>query len=390
MTRYTDDYLESLRAIGDPDADRLIDELAQTGEIGNVNRILHELILNSQTIPTELPDNLENWLRATDKLPDGADPARIERGAEIFKEHGLAISMILATASFLEAYAAWKGVKVMTTTYRLGQNAYRRVAETAQFLILVMTPGGLTTDEGQAIAAIQKVRLMHAAIRYYLRKGGQWNTAAYGEPICQEDMLGTLMCLSYVAIENLRKLNIDITDEQAEDFIYLWRVAGEMLGVAKDAIPRDFADAADCTAGIRRHAQGPSEDGVIMTRALLEMHRDLVPGETFDGLVPAVMRYLAGDQIADWLQVPRSHWDTVVRTGQGLARFFDRFDDSMGPLADLVDQLGLQLVTRQAIALSGYERAAFSIPLSLKDAWHLETRSAPRSAPRTAPVAVEP
>jgi hypothetical protein len=102
------------------------------------------------------------------------------------------------------------------------------------------------------------------------------------------------------------------------------------------------------------------------------------------------MRYLAGDQIADWLQVPRSHWDTVVRTGQGLARFFDRFDDSMGPLADLVDQLGLQLVTRQAIALSGYERAAFSIPLSLKDAWHLETRSAPRSAPRTAPVAVEP
>jgi hypothetical protein len=375
MSRYTDDYLESLRAIADPEPDRLIEELAQTGEISNVNHILHELILNAQTIPTELPDKLEDWLRATDKLPDGADLDRLERGAALFKEHGLVISMILATASFLEAYAAWKGVKVMTTTYRLGQNAYRRVAETAQFLILVMTPGGLTTDEGQAIAAIQKVRLMHCAIRYYIRKGGKWEAAAFGEPICQEDMLGTIMCLSYIAIENMRKLNIDITDEQAEDFYYLWRIVGEMLGVGVDALPRDFAEAADCTNAIRRHAHGPSEDGVLMTKALLEMHRDLVPGEVFDGLVPAVMRYLAGDQIADWLQVPRSHWDNVVRTGQGLARFFDRFDDNMGPLADLVDQLGLQLVTRQAIALSGYERAPFAIPLSLQDAWHLDART---------------
>ncbi|MGQ0604030.1 MAG: oxygenase MpaB family protein [Anaerolineales bacterium] len=381
MTRYSDELLESLRAVGDPEPDQLVEELAQTSEISSVNRILHELILNSQTIPVELPDNLENWLRATDKLPDGADLDRIERGAELFKEHGLTMSMILATASFLEAYAAWKGVKVMTTTYRLGQNAYKRVAETAQFLILVMTPGGLTTEEGQAIATIQKVRLMHSAIRYYIRKSGQWNAATYGEPICQEDMLGTLMCLSHVVIENLRKLNIDITSEQAEDFTYLWRIAGEMLGIRPDVIPNSFAEAAECTAGIRRHAQGPSEDGVIMTKALLELHRDLVPGERFDGLVPAVMRYLAGDQIADWLQVPRSPWDTIVRTGQGLAKFFDRFDDSMGPLADLVDQLGLQLVTRQAIALSGYERAPFSIPLSLKDAWHLETRSAANVQP---------
>lgn len=375
MTRYTDALLESLRYIADPVPDGLVEELARMQQIETVNRILHSLILNEQTIPPELPDNLENWLRATDGLPPGTDVARLERASHLFVEHGLAMSIILATGSFVECYAAHKGVKVMTTTYRLGQNAYRRIAETAQFLILVMSPGGLTRPEGQAIAAIQKVRLMHCAIRYFIRRKGTWDVHALGEPICQEDMLGTLMCLSYVLIEGLRKLQIEVSDEQAADFLYLWRIAGEMLGCLPEHLPRTVDEARELTEGIRRHTQGPSEDGVIMTRALLEMHRDLVPGEVFDGLVPALMRFLAGDRVCDWMQVPKSPWDAVVRTGQGLAKFFDRFDRAAGPLADLVDQLGVEFVTRQAIALSGYERAGFAIPSSLRDAWHLETRA---------------
>jgi hypothetical protein len=375
MTRYTDELLESLRYIADPEPDSLIEELARTQQIETVNRVLHDLILNSQTIPTELPDNLENWLRATDRLPPGTDEARLERAAQLFVEHGLIMSIILATGSFVECYAAHKGVRVMTTTYRLGQNAYRRIAETAQFLILVMSPGGLTSPEGQAIAAIQKVRLMHCAIRYFIRRKGTWDVRALGEPICQEDMLGTLMCLSYLLIEGLRKLQIAVSDEQAEDFIYLWRIAGQMLGCLPEHLPQSLEEARELTEGIRRHTQGPSEDGVIMTRALLEMHRDLVPGEVFDGLIPALMRFLAGDQVCDWMQVPHSAWEDVIRSGSGLAKFFDRFDRAAGPLADLVDQLGVQFVTRQAIALSGYERASFAIPITLRDAWQLEARA---------------
>ncbi len=377
--RYSDELLESLRAVGDPVPDQLIANLAQRGELPEVNRILHALILNAQTIPEQLPDDLEAWLRATDRLPAWADPARLERGAAVFVEHGLVMSLILSTASFVECYAAWKGVKVMTLSYRLGQNAYRRVAETAQFLLLVMAPGGLL-EQGQAIPALQKVRLMHSAIRHLVRRTGQWDEAGLGVPICQEDMLGTLMCLSYVVLENLRKLDVALTDEQCEDFFYLWRVAGEMLGCAPEHIPTNVAEAAELTAAIRRHAQGPSPEGESMTQALLEMHADLVPGEAFDGLVPAVMRFLAGDQLADWLAIPRGPWDGLVREGQGLARFFDRFDRRAGRLADLVDQLGVNFLTRQAIALTGYERAAFAIPTSLREAWHLDERPAAHSA----------
>lgn len=373
MPRYTSELLDSLRLISDPAPDYLIAELVETGQLDNVNRILRELITNNQTIPAALPDHFENWLRETDKLPVGTDTARLERAAQFFVEHGVTIALILATASFIECYAAHLGVKVMTTTYRLGQNPYRRVAETAQFLILVMKPGGLTNGNGEAIAAIQKVRLMHCAIRHYILQSGQWDVKLRGEPICQEDMLGTVACLSYVVLDCMTKLRIDYTQQEAEDYIYMWRIVGEMLGCIPEHLPNTVAEAKELTEAIRRHAHGPSEDGRAMAQALVEMHAGVIPGQMFDGLAPALMRYLTGDTVADYVGLPRSHWDGLIKDGPALAHFLDSLDDGSGVLADLVDKIGLSFINRKAFELSGYQRAAFTIPTSLRDAWELSS-----------------
>lgn len=372
MPHYTNELLDSLRLVSDPAPDYLIAELVETGQLDNVNRILRELITNNQTIPSDLPDHFENWLRETDKLPAGADTARLDRAAQFFVDHGVTIALILATASFIECYAAHLGVKVMTTTYRLGQNPYRRVAETAQFLMLVMKPGGLTNGNGEAIAAIQKVRLMHCAIRYYILRSGQWDVKLRGEPICQEDMLGTVACLSYVVLDCMTKLKIDYTAQDAEDYIYMWRIVGEMLGCMPEHLPTTVAEAKELTEAIRRHAHGPSEDGRQMAQALVEMHADIIPGKMLDGVMPALMRYLTGDTVADFVGLPRSHWDGLIKDGPALAHFLDSLDDGGGVLADLVDKLGLSFINRKTFELSGYQRAAFTIPTSLRDAWELD------------------
>jgi hypothetical protein len=49
----------------------------------------------------------------------------------------------------------------------------------------------------------------------------------------------------------------------------------------------------------------------------------------------------------------------------------DLMDRKTGPLANVVDKLGMALLSRQAIALTAYERAAFEIPISLRAAWHM-------------------
>ena len=375
MMRYTDEVLERLRLEGDPVPDRIVDELARDGQIEAVNAILRQLIQNNQVVPEELPDNIEFWLRDEAGLPAWADKERLDRASALFTEHGVTISLILATASMVECYAAQKGVKVLTFSYRLGQNAYRRVAETAQFVLLAMAPGGLYAD-GQGVRAIQKVRLMHSAIRHLIRRTGRFDEAAYGVPICQEDLLGTLMAFSYVVIRDLRRLGVQVSEQEAEDYHYAWRVIGEMLGIRPDMIPVDMAEAEELTEAIARRHFGPSPEGVQMTRALLEMHADAIPGKLFDGIVPALVRHLVGDQVADWMEIPHSRWEEVVKYHKQVGGMLDSLQRNSDVVRNVVNRLGMSLMTRQAIALTGYQRAAFEIPTQLRQVWGLEAEAA--------------
>jgi hypothetical protein len=369
--RYTDAVLDALRLVGDPIPDQIIAELDRDGQIDAVNRIMRELVTNDQQIPEELPDNIEFWLRDTAALPDWADRARLDRAAALFEEHGVTISLILATASLVECYAAVKGVKVLTFSYRLGQNAYRRVAETAQFVLLVMAPGGLYPG-GQGVKAIQKVRLMHAAVRHMIGRTGRWDERELGVPICQEDLLGTLMSFSTVVLRDLRRLGIQLQDQEAADYYYLWRVLGEMMGCDPAWIPEELAEAELLTDRIATRHFGPSPEGIAMTKALLEMHADLIPGQLFDGIIPALVRHLVGDQIADWMEVPYSRWAEVVERAGSIGRILDSAQRTSNVFRNVVNRLGQALLTRQAIALAGYQRAAFAIPTELRQSWHLD------------------
>lgn len=368
--RYTDQLLDTLRQAGDPEAEAIVAALAREGELESVNQLLRSLLYNEQPVPEALPDRVEAWLRETCHLPEGADRRRLDRMSELFVQHGMVISLILATASLVECYAAVTGVKVLTYTYRLGKNPYQRIAETAQWVLLVMAPGGLG-EGGQGIRATQKIRLMHAAIRHLIRQTGRWDEAAHGVPICQEDQLGTLMAFSYVVLRDLRKLGFDVRPQQAEDYLYGWTVIGQLLGLRPDVLPGTMAEAQELTEAIYRRHHGPSPEGVAMTHALLEMFAQLTPGKALDGVMPAMVRHLVGDRVADWMEVPFSSWHGAVRRYAHLMGRADRLRRAAGPMGDLAARLGFQFLTAQAFAGAGWRRAGFAIPTRLRDAWGL-------------------
>ncbi|HEY0735072.1 MAG TPA: oxygenase MpaB family protein [Herpetosiphonaceae bacterium] len=365
---YTDALLDRLRFVGDPEPDRIIAELAHDGQIESVNSILRHLMHNSQPIPADLPDNIEFWLRDMNQLPAWVDRERIERAANFFVEHGMAITLLLSTSGLVGCYAAQKGVKVLTFTYRLGQNPYHRIAETGQFVLWALTPGGLF-ENGNGLLAALKVRLMHAAIRHLIRESGRWDEAELGLPINQEDLLGTLMVFSYGIIWGLRELGIRVSDEEAEDYLYAWRVIGSLLGIDPTTMPTNCADCHALAELIAQRQHGPSAEGVEMTRALLKMHADLIPGSLFDGIVPALIRKTIGDQLADWLEIPRSSWEGVVKHAKGVGRIVDTLERASGATANLLDHLGIALLNREAIRVAEYERGGFAIPTALRDAW---------------------
>jgi hypothetical protein len=366
--RYTDAVLDALRGEGDPVPDGIVERLAVAGQVDEVNALLRHLVRNAQPVPTALPDEIEHWLRETARLPAWAERDRLDRAAVFFVEHGVAVSLILATSSLVECYAARSGCKALTFSYRLGQNAYRRIAETGQFVLWVLSPGAFEPG-GQGIRAVQKVRLMHSAIRFLIRQTGRWSDEELGVPICQEDMLGALTAFSVLVVRDLRRLGQQVGDEEAEDFYHLWRVVGAMLGIRQDMLPGDAAEAFPLGDAIARRHHGPSPEGVALTRALLEFHAVGMPGDLLDGVTPALIRELVGDQIADWMEVPRGPWDRVSDGLDALGRLVDLADRGTGPLADAVDRLGLAFLSRRTIALSGYERTGFEIPERLAAGW---------------------
>jgi hypothetical protein len=114
---------------------------------------------------------------------------------------------------------------------------------------------------------------------------------------------------------------------------------------------------------IARRNHRRSEDGVTMTRALLEMHANTLPGPKFDGLTPALLRYLLGDALCDLVDVPHpGRWAKAMTLNARLGRALD-MAQSGAATASLMNMLGSMLLTNRAVEMAGGRNASFSIPV---------------------------
>ena len=170
---YHNDLFDSLRHEGDPLVDPLIEELFQNGIVAEVNDLLKDLMKNDDSIPKRLPSELQLWLSENSTLHAWVDLQRIHNANQLFRKHSLVISLILSTVSLVSCYAAQKGAKVLTFSNKMENNTYKRLNDTKQFVLLIMEPNGLVSG-GEGIRAIQKVRLLHSAIRTLINHCSRW------------------------------------------------------------------------------------------------------------------------------------------------------------------------------------------------------------------------
>jgi hypothetical protein len=386
--RWTDALLDRMRQLGDPLADAPVAAVLEGGGVDEVNALMRTLVRADRPAPEDLPDALQAYLSTTLPLPKWADSGKIERGQRVFERWGIHICICLFCASLPSSYAAAKGVQVLHLTARLDTDARRRVMETGQFLVDVLTVGGLE-DQGKGRRTIQRVRLMHAAVRHLIRARnelapGLWN-ADWDEPINQEDLVGTMLAFSTIAIDPLRRLGVRLSDKDIDAYLHLWNVIGHLLGVHDELLVRDADDATALAGAIERRQFKPSSAGQELTSALLELLDQLTPGRTFDDVSPALIRHLIGEQIADMLLVPPS--DLVddlgwfARTTQWLFVHVVGRPERNAPryhiMSRLAPRLGRNLVATSLTLERGGERAPFDIPDHLALCWGLPARGRP-------------
>lgn len=357
--------LDRMRLVGDPPADAAIEATFAAGQQAAAQTFMADRMTNAAPVPSSLPSQLREFLEKS-KIDELPNPTRVAVAQNVFVDHGPEILATLGCYSLPSAYAARKGVQVLHRTAYLAKRPNRRLFRTMQMVVDVMEPGGLGPD-GYGIRTVQKVRLIHAAIRYQLLHA-KWD-GSLGIPINQEDLAGTLLTFSYLPVEGLRKLGATIPGEAAEAYFETWCAVGRLLGVMPEMIPEELEAGAELEDLICKRQFAPSDEGREMTRALTEMlERNSPP--LLEGVPTGLMRLFMKGEVADYLGIPNSELD---RNLAGIAVHFSRFVD-----LDLQESQWQAMIFRQHIlslievmikAEGGPERDFFRLPTELHEKW---------------------
>jgi hypothetical protein len=380
---YTAASMNALRQAGDELADATVATLFERGEVGVFNTLMRYVSTAGAPLPDGLPDVAREYLHATSTPPAWVDWGEMEKARLFFIDNNVHISTALSFASMPACYVIPNVARLLSSTHSL-EYPSKRMAETGQFTVHLMQPGAFEAGS-RFIPAVQKVRLLHASIRHHLAREGRWDIDGLGRPICQEDMIGGQMLFSLLVLDSLHRLNIHMSVNGAEAYFYAWRVVGAMLGVDQDHAPKDLESARQFFDLYMTRHMGPSEEGSHLTRQLIDLYEEVVPGTLFDPLVSALIRYLIGDTCADWLDVPRTAWDSIVKTMPSLLGVLETIEDSSPLGAWALDRLGHLTTAFELSTLTRGRVMHYTIPEQLKKDYGAST-AIPRTRRWTPPT----
>jgi len=213
---YSHTCMDQFRQQQGPLADAVINEYFPSRK-GALMSVLETVVGNDFEPPPEWPTSMLNLYEAVFKSSELSQEEVIARGQKFFSRHSSDILLLLGFLSLPYCYAAAEGSEVLIRSKRIIEEPETRLAETAQFVFDVTAPNAFAKD-GSGLASILKVRLMHAAIRYYIQQSGSWS-ADFAPPINQEDMAGTHLSFSLIPARGLRKPGKPISADDRMDHI---------------------------------------------------------------------------------------------------------------------------------------------------------------------------
>jgi ER-bound oxygenase mpaB/B'/Rubber oxygenase, catalytic domain len=378
-SRWTEEFLDQMRSQGDARADDMLNLVLQDGE---AEEALRQKIFRVMDSNDEKPVEatfpvLANFFEASESLPSDIDADRLRRGEDVFSRCAFDGALALLAKSLPEGYQAPNLGKILMLSGDLQSHTYRRLLATLQTVVNVSTYGGFQPG-GRAVITAQKLRLLHAGIRRIARRNLPDFEATYGVPVNQEDLLATVIGFSLLVIQGWEIHSVPITQDEKEDYLYLWMTYARMMGIhppydhrSTAYIPTDVADAeAFYAAYQRRHyvAADVNPQGVALARANLQMLKDLVPTPLKligFGLLPRILMYdLMGGAACAALAIPRvpAHGlvKLILRGLHGLLTLFE----VGGPKC----HHRLSIVLMQALIDRSYGgRVAFTLPTKMAE-----------------------
>ena len=195
-------------------------------------------------------------------------------------------------------------------------------------------------------------------------------TDAWGLPINQADMFGTLLEFSLLMMDGAQRLGFFLSSEERKAILAMWRYCGHLSGVdpwlleqlGSEAKTRRLAEL------LRLVQPGPDEDSLALTQELLK-----VPGQNAKGKGPPVLaltvsrihnglaRAFNGPEIADDLRIPNDLWQYSVYPIHAAVAPFEWLRRHVPGASRLASHLGNRAVRGDLTRILRGEEPSFTI-----------------------------
>lgn len=306
------------RWVWDPEADQLVASIIERGDVPRVNALLPTWTRNDQPLPDGLPADLRDFMDKARQLPAWADQAKLTAATNWLAERWLYFGLIHLMGSGTMSFTIPNEVRAVYYS-KGGADVKDRTVKTATFGTTLQAHNAFQPD-GQFLVTTVKTRLIHAAVRHLLPQSPYWSATSNGHPpISQHEILVTFHSLATFAKRKLAEWKIRISSTQSDNYLHAWQVGVHMLGLRDEYIPNSWDNAFAQSKQILDPILGPTTEGVKYMEVAMDMLAEAAAGPGAPLAKPMIgelARYVAGNQICDWVNVPHDpFWATVIRTG---------------------------------------------------------------------------
>lgn len=301
------------RWVWDEEADPLVASLIDRGDVPRVNQLLSTWTKNAQPLPDGLPADLKAFIEKARQLPPWADKAKLANAVTFNDKKGIYLGLIYGLASGMMSTVIPREARAVYYSQG-GADMKDRISKTAKLGYDIGAKNAYAPD-GEMMVTGVKTRLAHAGVRHLLPQSPFWTPVADEEiPISQADIMVTWHSLPTTVMRKLREWKVPLPTAESEGYLHSWQVGAYYLGVKDEYIPQTWATAESQAQQVLNPILAPTPEGIRLADILLDLGAQIDLGILSRPILGSVTRFMLGDQIANWLQIPREPlWDNLLK-----------------------------------------------------------------------------
>ena len=254
--------------IGDPLADKVVDDLAAHVGPEQVHRVIGSALESHDRLPGDAPASLRDLIGSVSVMPEWFDRDLAMAGTRAFFRDAESVLSALAMASLVEGFSTLIS-KSFRIRSRITTNGVRRLKQNMLQLVEQFMPGGLEPG-GDGWKLSLRIRLVHAQSRKLIREGGgEWDSEAHGMPLSAAHMLLGAAAFSGRLMHHVDRIGGGFNTREREAYVHVWRWTGQIMGIP-DAIMFHDEASARWTFEIGALCEPPpDEDAIIMANSII-------------------------------------------------------------------------------------------------------------------------